>query len=407
MFRFSNSLRLRSLQDTLSLEPYYVDKFGISEIRDITGLDNIGIPVYASYRPHAAKGSLSVNYGKGFKKDEAKASAFMEALEYALSEKKYNGIEVEKVRVQNILDGTERKDAILDFCPILGAEFLADNLIDAVWTKDVLSGKEFYVPAELVLIPHYAGIKQFGNSSNGLCSGNSLEEAAIHGIIELIERDITSKQIIKTDVSVVDPGSFTDNAKVLDEMITEAGHELIVYYGHNEYAIPYFEAIIIDKDLKAGVEVKIGYGCHPLKEIALMRAITEAAQDRIGTLHHPMKEQTETYGLFPELQEGDRMIQKKKISFELKGNLPNINFRKIMECHWSAKGLGDFLESIYEMLKRHTFGYIFIIPFSSPDEKLQVVKVIIPKMEYYNVHTNRVGPRLASFTETFTNSSVK
>src|SRR4030095_2331924 len=60
---------------------------GITRLSDITGLDLIGIPTYVAIRPEAcfaipfAEGQISIYNGKGFTKQQAKASALMEAFE--------------------------------------------------------------------------------------------------------------------------------------------------------------------------------------------------------------------------------------------------------------------------------------------------------------------------------------
>ena len=54
-------------------------EFGITRVADLTGLDRIGIPVMAAYRPAAT--SLVVSMGKGLTADAAYASATMESIE--------------------------------------------------------------------------------------------------------------------------------------------------------------------------------------------------------------------------------------------------------------------------------------------------------------------------------------
>ena len=401
MIRFSNSFRIRSLQDTLALEQFYSEKYGISSIANITHLHNIGIPVFAGNRPNAPLGSRSVNYGKGFKEDEARVSAFMESLEYALADRYCNSIEIENVPLDHVLDGQERENAILDFCPILGTEFHVDIKIESIRAKDLLSEKEFYVPAELVFIPYNAASKQFGNSSNGLCSGNSLEEATIHGIIELIERDITSQQIVRPNAQLVRDKSLEDEARILSDQVTNAGHELIVHYVENEFQMPYFEAIIIDKNLEKPVEVRVGYGCHPIKQIAITRAITEAAQERIGALFLAAKEEGSAPFFFNDLKRHGKATMKSQISLEFKGKIPSTNFGEIAEHRWCNNGIAGLYENMIRLITSRSLDYVFVIPFTHTSEKLQVAKVIIPKLEYYNMHTKRVGPRLAGFVEHF------
>src|ERR1700735_576551 len=52
---------------------------GITRIAELTGLDTLGIPVFAAIRPMGK--SLSTQQGKGLSRDAARISALMESLE--------------------------------------------------------------------------------------------------------------------------------------------------------------------------------------------------------------------------------------------------------------------------------------------------------------------------------------
>src|SRR5687768_10462419 len=54
-------------------------KAGITRIADLTGLDTLGVPVFAAVRPLGK--SLSTQQGKGVSPDAARVSALMESLE--------------------------------------------------------------------------------------------------------------------------------------------------------------------------------------------------------------------------------------------------------------------------------------------------------------------------------------
>jgi ribosomal protein S12 methylthiotransferase accessory factor len=57
---------------------------GISEVRDITDLDILEVPVFASVRPQA-RGDV-VTFGKGLRSIDAEVGAYMEALEFFFAE---------------------------------------------------------------------------------------------------------------------------------------------------------------------------------------------------------------------------------------------------------------------------------------------------------------------------------
>src|SRR5215470_16020015 len=189
----SSSLRAEPLRVTLAHAKALAHQLGISRVTDITRLDWVGVPVFASIRPDAQPGSLCVNAGKGIRVNEARVGAYMEAIEYAFAEFNRAALEVSVVPAQDVYKGPHGPQSILDFCPTMNAEIDLNEPIACVKAKDIRSGQTFLVPAELVFLPfphQLNGRRYFGSNSNGLASGNSLLEATVHGVAEVIERDI-------------------------------------------------------------------------------------------------------------------------------------------------------------------------------------------------------------------------
>src|SRR5579871_4345661 len=62
----------------------FLRALGITRVANVTGLDYLDIPVVMSVRPNSS--NLSVYQGKGITLDAAKASAVMEAYEFACTE---------------------------------------------------------------------------------------------------------------------------------------------------------------------------------------------------------------------------------------------------------------------------------------------------------------------------------
>ncbi len=78
--------RVLTPAETLAaLRPRLLD-FGITRLARLTGLDEIGIPVWAAIRPNAL--TLAVSQGKGVDEAAAAASAMMEAIEVAIAERR-------------------------------------------------------------------------------------------------------------------------------------------------------------------------------------------------------------------------------------------------------------------------------------------------------------------------------
>ena len=149
----SSSFRAEPLRVTLAHAKLLARQLGISRVTDITRLDWVGVPVFASIRPDAQPGSLCVNAGKGMRVNEARAGAYMEAIEYAFAESKRASLEVFQVAARDVYLGPTNPQSILAFCPRMNAEIDLDEPIACVKAKDIGTRKTFLVPAELAFLP--------------------------------------------------------------------------------------------------------------------------------------------------------------------------------------------------------------------------------------------------------------
>ena len=77
----SLALRSRSLDEVEWLAQSLLERVGVTRVSDVTDLDVLGIPVYQSVRPLAARGLNTVTSGKGYTRQGARVSAMMEAIE--------------------------------------------------------------------------------------------------------------------------------------------------------------------------------------------------------------------------------------------------------------------------------------------------------------------------------------
>ena len=150
---------------------------GITRVADVTGLDTIGIPVVMSARP--ASRSLSVQQGKGATLTAAKASAVMESIESFCAEQPSRGL------VWKPLEAWAESEIAYP-APRAHRRPEPGEAMPWVAGEDLLSGRETFVPEELVTLdltrPVRAGYGWFGSNSNGLAAGNTLAEATLHGL---------------------------------------------------------------------------------------------------------------------------------------------------------------------------------------------------------------------------------
>lgn len=155
MQRLSSSLRRRSAEETLKIIVNDIaPRLGITRVTDTTWLDRIGIPVFASIRPDALKGSLCVNAGKGLRSAEAKIGAYMEAIEFSLAQYNTAQLNLLKTTPRQLIESHEGRIAFNQFCMLYGFSADVDSLIMAIEAEDVLRKQKVLAPAELVFIPY-------------------------------------------------------------------------------------------------------------------------------------------------------------------------------------------------------------------------------------------------------------
>ncbi|WP_277964364.1 YcaO-like family protein [Pseudomonas sp. RIT-To-2] len=402
MERLSSSLRRRSAGETLDLiSTSIAPSLGITRVTDTTWLDRIGIPVFASIRPRAKKGSLCVNAGKGLKPEEAKIGAYMEAIEFALAEYNSANLKLIESTPRQIVQSHEGKLVFSQFCLLHGFNVKADELIMAIEAEDVLLNKTVLVPAELVFIPYSEnpGQRLFGASSSGLASGNDLLEASVHAVCELMERDVQAFNFVKNTSRLVKLDKCGADVLSLVNKIQDAGLILSVRYTENCFGLSYFQAFVMEESSEAPISVATGSGFHPVKEIALVRAICEAAQSRLSHIHGGR----------------DDIIDRVKY-FEKKGRAVELTaISKLRRVATSSENAVDYyslpcqqctissIESAWALLltrlKTNGISSLLRVVLSKPEDEISVIRLVIPGLETFDPSLKRIGPRLLKYVK--------
>jgi YcaO-like protein with predicted kinase domain len=258
---------------------------GISRLASVTGLDHIGLPVWMAIRPLGR--SLSVSQGKGLTDTLAQVSALMEAIELFHAESFLPaGIE-RSIK----LTARDPNFADVEALPIhTNRDLNFESPICWLETRSIITGKTKWIPKELIdLDTTRISDGFFVPSSNGLASGNSRTEALLHGLSEILERDQVSHWLVVENLS---PGlscrrlnlssGLPESIERAISMIRQAGLAVAVWYAAVTMEVPCFVCAIADTSGNTLYpQHAAGYGCHISKEIALLRAITEAAQSRL------------------------------------------------------------------------------------------------------------------------------
>ncbi|MDI6644378.1 MAG: YcaO-related McrA-glycine thioamidation protein [Methanobacteriaceae archaeon] len=363
---------------------------GITRIAEITHLDRLGIPVYSAIRPSAEEGSVSIYAGKGATKAQAKASAMMEAFE------RYSAEIQEEDLWKKIITGTfnDLENCVNPKSLILPPITFDAEKTDLSWVKAVeaKTDEEFLIPANAVYHPFNIqdNFTLFKSNTNGLASGNELEEAIFHGILEVIERDAWSlfeaKRETKTEIDCSD----SENSIILDliSKFQEKGVNVKLVDLTADIKATTIAAVADDTVLKDPALLTLGVGTHLDPEIAAIRALTEVAQSR-ATQIHGTREDT-VRAVFMRKAGYERMKRINKHWFGESDKIVSINKMK----NRSSRSFKTDIETSLKLLSKKGFKKVLFVDLSREKINIPVVRVIIPKLEVFSVDPERRGNRL-------------
>ncbi|MGP3685724.1 YcaO-like family protein [Streptomyces sp. IBSNAI002] len=276
---FDGTHRTRHPAETWQTIRPLLARYGISRVADVTGLDDLGIPVTMAVRPLAR--TLSVAQGKGATLDAARVSGAMEAIEVW---------HAERTVPKPIARQTAAIDMPLPY-PVTALEQHAGSLLtphtrlDWVNGRSLIDGRPVPVPGAAVRLGREGHVDWRMHlpsaSTNGLASGNTTEEAVVHGLYEVIEREaISDLPGGHPGAQLIDPWSI-DTAECTTAIgrLTAAGVWFELWHLPTPFGVPVMACYLWRED-QPTVLVS-GSGAHLSPAVALARAITEAAQSRL------------------------------------------------------------------------------------------------------------------------------
>jgi YcaO-like protein with predicted kinase domain len=264
-------------QTWAAIQPHF-QTAGITRIADLTGLDDIGIPTAQAVRPGSM--TLSVSQGKASTLAAAKVSAAMESLECWHSE-----------NLRPHLRSTSADDlaGALGYDPSglprpAGSIFHGAARIDWVRATTLLTGRASWLPYLSVLttvaVQRRLAPPLLTMDTNGLASGNTYDEAALHGLYEVMERH--SQACSPEPGAQIDAHSVTDaGCRGLLDQIARSGNQVTL---HDRTVWPGYPCV--DAGLRSAALGGLFGGCglHDDPAVAISRALTEAAQSRLTVI---------------------------------------------------------------------------------------------------------------------------
>jgi YcaO-like protein with predicted kinase domain len=339
---------------------------GITRIAEITGLDTLGVPVFTAIRPMGK--SLSTQQGKGITPEAARISALMESLET------YSAENLTMPRVRGSYRALKKRRNVVDIRKLPRPRKRLDLDASLAWVEgfELVAGEPILVPEQSVTLDTtFTRPPTFDISSNGLASGNVLVEAIVHGLCEVLERDAEAAwRRSGGDRRLVLDTIDDPVCRGLIDQITATGSRVFIWDLASEASIAAIGAAIVEDPHEPAwrpLGMYQGFGAHLVPEVAILRALTEAAQTRLTYIAGGRDD------FFP-------FDYARATDLEM---LMDVWERLAAPCDEPAifdelprretSGLGEDLETLAEGLDQ-----IIVVDVTHPELRVPAVKVIVP-----------------------------
>jgi ribosomal protein S12 methylthiotransferase accessory factor len=233
----------------------------------------------------------------------------------------------------------------------------------------------------------------FLQTTNGLASGNDLLEAIVYGLCEVIERDAVTlhnysgrahQAECRIDLATVGDPRCRD----LLDRLAEAGVEVAAWDCTSDIGVPVLSALIVDAPSAPSSRGPFrGHGCHASREIALIRALTEAVQSRLTYISGSRDD------LFPErFRALQRMDKERSYAGQLAGRATR-SFAAVPSTRNTT--FNADLDHILTRLRAAGLGEVAVFDLTRSEIGVPVVKVVVPGLEndLHRERNYRPGPR--------------
>lgn len=271
-----------------TVEHFYnrIEAFDVKILSEVKRIDNgrLDIPVYFSVCTDEAQALTGTKkqMGKGASANQSKASACMELAErfsfFAFKAEEDNFIrgDYQSLRSEGypVLDSSYLLKSVEDTSlSITHLETLLEDIpMQWTWATNISRGEQVLIP-----FSWFYAINEF----NGPSAGNTVEEAALQGISEIVERHVCSLiNHNNIDTPAIDFDSIDD--PVAQELLEKFKKENIDLY-LNDFSLDTglcsIGALAIDRSTFPEMsEIVYTAGTTPGPEKAIIRAVTEVAQ---------------------------------------------------------------------------------------------------------------------------------
>jgi thioglycine synthase len=417
--------RIKPAQETVSHISQLSQKIGVTRLADITDMDILRIPNYSAVLP-GTEDYIWVYSGKGATKLHAKASALMESIE------RYSSLPsgCQKNFITGNYQQLSKKFKVLhpqEVVEPLSFEYRNDMPMDFLPGFDLFTNEQIIVPAPLALFrysPRPPVVNPFAfHHTNGLASGNVLEEAVCHSLCELIERDSVSLAQLRAsaipfhflrhisnslrqkgypiveipfDRFIDDSTIFPDvdisdvefePVKITAKKFARAGISLIIKDITSKIGVPTFNASSIEWISHDYGYLAEGHGTHPDARIALLRAITEVSQTRAANIQGARDD-------LRKIKYSETNAEDKR-AWQFMSSKNRIKFSEVKT--FLNEDILDDIKFILGRFKLVGLNRAIIINLTNPDIGIPVVRAIVPGLETFKITKSIVGWRAKEY----------
>lgn len=364
----------------------------ITRVADLTPIDWLRLPVYGATTPLAK--DLTTHFGKGLDASSAKLSAMAEAIERVSAE-----AVGAPIRHASFADLASGDTPVLDphDCDLPDDTRYHDGqVISWVEGLELVTGKPVWVPVDLAVTPPVDGVLRHVDT-NGLAAGNTLLEAVVHGLCEVIERDALGQWLFQSlfadpdhlpgNYPVLLPDSLPSACRPWLDRVAAAGMTLITEVLPQDVGIPVFRSILVDPwfpgPQTTSVRTFFGLGAAPNAAIAAIRSITEAVQSRVGVVHGARDD-------FNSLAAPWRPSAPSRDLADV-GDRPKVPLQGI--ASFESDDLFDEYRFLVDRLARAGMDRVIAVDLTRADFGIPVVRVRVPGLTSFAVNRRRAGWR--------------
>lgn len=255
--------------------------------------------------------------------------------------------------------------------------------------RSLLTGQIRMVPSALVYLGFEGKGKQFcRGDSNGLASGNTLEEAVLQGFLELAERDAVALWWYnRARRPAVDLSTFPDSrVRKVEALYPSLRRNLWVLDLTSDLGIPTFAALssIEDSEME---DIIFGFGAHLDPDIALLRALSELNQ-MLPTIQRTPEERRKQ--LLPAFSDAIEWWETAKLE-DHPYLLPALETPPTTRAQHRSPPRSDLLDAVQDCLARAgSVGLdVLVHDLTRPDVGFPVARVFVPGLRHF---WRRLGP---------------